>query len=77
MRRERLIRLRADLAAEDLLRQAVAAEQVGDYRLARSLYLQAMAAGGDRQDVSNRIDDIEVLVEMQKILEQSQQGRTH
>ncbi|UCD75634.1 MAG: hypothetical protein JSV91_01710 [Phycisphaerales bacterium] len=69
---ERLIHLRADLVAENLLRQAVEAEQAGDYRLARSLYLRAMAAGGDRQDVANRIDDIKVLVEMQKILEQSQ-----
>jgi tetratricopeptide (TPR) repeat protein len=69
---ERLIHLRADLVAEGLFRSAVRAEQAGDYRLARSLYLEAMAAGGDRQAVANRIDDIQVLVEMQKIVEQSQ-----
>ena len=69
---ERLIHLRADLVAEGLFRNAVRAEQAGDYRLARSLYLEAMAAGGDRQSVANRIDDIQVLVEMQKIVEQSQ-----
>lgn len=69
---QRASQLRADLKAEALLRDAVAAELAGDYRKARKAYLDSMAQGGDRQNVSQRIDDLEALAEMQELLEQSE-----
>ena len=57
--------LHAHIRAEELLSDAVQSEQQGRYDQARSLYLAALAAGGDRVAIEARIDDTDELAAMQ------------
>lgn len=58
--------LHARLKAERMLQQAVAAERAQQFDRSRDLYLEALAAGGDRAAIEARISDIGVLDEMQQ-----------
>jgi tetratricopeptide (TPR) repeat protein len=63
---QRLLDLRGALRADALIKKAVSAEQAGDYGKARSLYLDALAEGGDRPGIAKRLEDIESNPELQQ-----------
>ncbi len=63
---QRLDALHGSLTAEQLLQRAVAADQAQQFNQSRELYLQALAAGGDRAAIESRIIDIRVLDDMQQ-----------
>ncbi len=69
---EALDQMHEDLRADELIQRAVQEEQQGRYDRARSLYLSALAAGGDRGAIEARIDDTDALAAMQFEMEAAQ-----
>jgi len=66
-----LANMHGDMTAELLLEQAVRAEQAGRFAEARDLYLEALAAGGDRAAISPRIDSTTELANLQRSLQEA------
>jgi len=69
----RLDELHAELKAERLLQRAVASDKSGRFAAARDLYLDALAAGGDRAALEARIEDARELADMQAAMRAAQQ----
>jgi tetratricopeptide (TPR) repeat protein len=69
---QRLMELRGAIRSDALVKQAVAAEKSGEYGQARELYLDALAAGGDRAAVAERIDDVEIIAALESQIEEYQ-----
>lgn len=62
---EQLATMHGWLVSENLIQLAVAAEQAGDFTSARGYYLDALAAGGDRAGISQRVDNTAALADLE------------
>lgn len=67
-----LLTMHQTLRAERLLQLGVEAEQAGRFEEARQMYLRALAIGGDRQALSERIDAVTTLVPLERELQRAE-----